>query len=137
MATIPARIMQRPKVGEFAGYLLASIVALVVDTSLLLLLARWMHYLLAATIAFLCGMLVCYGLTVRYVFAARRYRHSIVRETILFFLVGLAGLMVNDAIILVAVARFSAPLIVAKILAAAGSFLFNFGGRKLLLFRQS
>ena len=137
MATMPAWIMERPEVGEFAGYLLASIVALVVDTALLLLLARWMHYLLAATIAFLCGMLVCYGLNVRYVFSARHYRHSIMRETILFFLVGLAGLVVNDAIILVAVARFSASLIVAKMFATAGSFLFNFGGRKMLLFRRN
>lgn len=120
---------------EFIGYFTASVVALVVDMFLLLQLAKVMHPVAAATIAFLVGLLVCYG-SVRFVFASRRLGSQRAKEAAVFFLVGFVGLGVNDAVIYLGHMIFMFPLAMSKLSAAAISFMFNFGGRKLLLFRS-
>lgn len=122
---------------EFIGYFAASVVALVVDMFLLLQLAKVMHPVAAATIAFLVGLLVCYGLSVRFVFASRRLGSQRAKEAAVFFLVGLVGLGVNDVVIYLGHMIFMLPLAMSKLSAAALSFLFNFGGRKYLLFRAA
>ncbi|MFY9329826.1 MAG: GtrA family protein [Georgfuchsia sp.] len=122
---------------EFVGYFAASVVALAVDMFLLLQLAKVMHPLAAATIAFLTGLLVCYALTVRYVFSARRFKSQRAKEATVFFLVGLVGLGINDAVIYLGHMIFMLPLAISKLTAASMSFLFNFGGRKYLLFRAA
>lgn len=121
--------------GEFLGYFFASLIALAVDMLLLLQLVKIMHPIAAATIAFLVGLLVCYGLTVRFVFSTRRFGSEKTKEVTIFFLVGLVGLGVNDAIIYVGHMLLMLPLVWSKLFAATLSFLFNFTGRKLLLFR--
>lgn len=121
---------------EFLGYFTASLVALGIDMALLLMLVRVMHPLAAATIAFLCGLLVCYALVVRFVFSERRYGTRRTREAAIFFLVGLVGLGVNDAVIYLGHVLLMLPLALSKLGAAALSFLFNFIIRKFLLFRR-
>lgn len=122
--------------GEFLGYFAASMIALAVDTLILLQLAKIMHPIAAATIAFLVGLLVCYGLTVRFVFSTRRFGTERAKETTIFFMIGLVGLGVNDAVIYIGHLILMLPLVLSKLTAAAVSFLFNFTSRKLLLFRS-
>lgn len=128
----------RMKLGaEFLGYFAVSAIALTVDMVLLLQLAKVMHPVAAATIAFLVGLLVCYGLSVRFVFVSRSLGSQRAKEAAVFFLVGLVGLGINDAVIYLGHMIFMLPLAMSKLSAAAISFLFNFGGRKYLLFRAA
>jgi len=120
---------------EIAFYLATSIVALALDMALFLTLARVMHYMAAAAIGFLAGSIVHYLLAVRLVFAHRKLAHNTTAEGFIYIVIGLIGLVVNNAIIYVCVSWFQAPLFAAKLAAAAGSFVLGYVGRKVILFR--
>lgn len=121
---------------EFVRYFSVSLLALVVDTALLLYLARVMHWndMVAATIGFLVGSVVHYLLAVRLVFTHRRLAGHVPTEGLLYIVIGLIGLVVNDAVIYVGVNWLQAPLLVAKFAAAGGSFMVGYVGRKVFLF---
>lgn len=126
--------MRRLLEGEFLRYFGASLIALAVDFALLLSLATFMHYLLAATISFLAGSLTHYILAIRLVFRTRRLQEQAHLEGLLFVVAGLAGLLVNAIVIYAMVEWMSAPLYLAKLIAAGGSFMAGFVSRKVLLF---
>lgn len=128
----------RTKLGaEFIGYFVASAIALAVDMLLLIQLVKLIHPLAAATIAFLVGLLVCYALTVRFVFTVRRFGSQRGREAGIFFLIGIVGLGVNDVVIYLFYMVMTIPLIPSKAAAAVISFILNFTARKFLLFRAA
>ncbi|MCX7168289.1 MAG: GtrA family protein [Rhodocyclales bacterium] len=119
---------------EFGAYFLASLLALAIDLAVLLLLARVVHYLVAATAGFCTGAAVSYLLSTRLVFARRRLAHREGVEAILFTLIGVAGLALNNGVIFAMVEGVAAPLALAKLAAAVLTFLFNYLLRKRLLF---
>lgn len=119
---------------EFGTYFLASLLALSVDFVVLLLLARVVHYLVAATVGFCTGAAVIYLLSTRLVFARRRLAHREGAEAALFTLIGVAGLALNNAVIFVMVEFVAVPLALAKLAAAGSTFVFNYLLRKRLLF---
>ncbi|HTJ03003.1 MAG TPA: GtrA family protein [Methylovirgula sp.] len=115
-------------------YGLCSVLALAVDWGLMLALIQLgMNYLVAATTSFLVGMGVAYIGSVLFVYRDRR-SYSAVTEALGFVLIGVAGLIVNAALLFVFVkfAGLSAGL--AKAPTAVGVFLFNFAARRALLF---
>ncbi|MCX7149147.1 MAG: GtrA family protein [Rhodocyclales bacterium] len=119
---------------EFGAYFLASLLALAIDFAVLLLLARVVHYLVAATAGFCTGAAVIYLLSTRLVFARRRLAHREGAEFVLFTLIGVAGLVLNNTVIFIMVEFVAAPLALAKLAAAGSTFLFNYLLRKRLLF---
>ena len=124
---------------EFVRYFAVSLLALVVDTSLLFYLARVVHWndMVAATIGFLVGSVVHYLLAVKLVFTYRRLEHHATTEGVLYIVIGLVGLIVNDLIIYAGVNWLHVPLLVAKLVAAGGSFVAGYGGRRIFLFSSS
>lgn len=118
---------------EAVGYAAASAVAFAVDLGVLLFAAKYMHYLVAASLSFLLGGLVAYALSVRFVFRHRRVdnRHL---EATAFLALGLAGLVVNGVVIHFAVGRWALPLALAKVMAGVGTFVSNFVLRRWALF---
>ncbi|TAN27941.1 MAG: GtrA family protein [Castellaniella sp.] len=121
---------------EFVRYFAVSLLALVVDTALLLYLARVVHWndIVAATISFLVGSVVHYLLAIRLVFTHRRFGHRATAEGVLYVVIGMIGLIVNDAVIYAGVNWLQAPLLMAKMAAAGGSFMVGYVGRKVFLF---
>lgn len=119
---------------EFAKYFLVSLVALVVDTALLLVLAKQMHYALAATFGFATGALVHYVLSVAFVFHRRKLQHRRWLESSLFVLFGVLAMGVNVAVIAFCVELLALPLLASKIVAAGFSFLMGYALRKIALF---
>ena len=120
---------------EFWRYLIASVAALVLDTTLLLALSHFgLQYIIAATIGFLAGLALIYLLSIKWIFA-NRTGHTPTREMLLFFGIGIVGLGVNDLVIFLAVSELHLPLILAKACAVIFTFLWNFLARKSILFR--
>jgi putative flippase GtrA len=121
---------------EFVRYFGISLLALVVDTALLLYLARVVHWndMVAATIGFLVGSVVHYLLAVKLVFIHRRFGHRVTAESVLYIGIGLVGLVINDTVIYVCINWLQAPLLMAKLVAAGSSFLAGYAGRKVFLF---
>ncbi|HEY7579824.1 MAG TPA: GtrA family protein [Acetobacteraceae bacterium] len=110
-------------------------IAAAVDIGLFYLgagVARW-NYLLVGTVSFILATLVNYAISVRVVFhsGARFSRHH---EVLLVFLVSLAGLAVNQAILYVGISRLSIGILPAKLLATGGVFLWNYHLRSRFVF---
>jgi putative flippase GtrA len=121
---------------ELLRYFAVSLVALVVDTFALLLVANFVHYLWAATLGFLLGAVTSYLFSVRWVFRHRRLAAFPKTEFAAFAAVGVAGLGLNNLAIYGAVEHAGLGLLAAKAGAALLTFSFNFGLRKWGLFRQ-
>ena len=122
---------------EGSRYLVASAAALAVDVAVYLGLMRFagVHYLGAAPAGFTCGLVTVYFLSARWAFAVRRYADRRL-EFGLFAAIGLAGLLLNQAIIHGAVTGLALSPEAAKLLSALVVFGFNFSARKLILFSR-
>jgi len=122
---------------EGMRYLAASAFALGVDFGAYVGLIRLasVHYLVAAPTGFMLGLVAIYVLSVRWVFAVRRFADARA-EFAIFALIGVAGLGLNQAVIYAGVELLSLSPELAKVPSAGAVFCFNFGLRKLLLFTR-
>lgn len=119
---------------EFLLYFAASAAALALDTTVFTLSLRLgVHLAVAACFGFSLGLMLIYTISTRHVFSQHRLtdrRH----EFALFALIGLAGLLLTEALLWLLVTQLGMPPIAAKLSSACGVFLFNFALRKALLF---
>lgn len=131
---VPRAALQRV-FREWVRYFAASALALAIDALVFVALIRLagINYLAAAPLGFMLGLAVHYALSTRWVFNARRLSDARA-EFVIFSLIGVAGLLLNQLIIYAGVEHFALAPELAKLLSAGVSFCFNYGARKLLLF---
>ena len=112
--------------------------AFLVDYGTLVFLTEFagMHYLLAATISFILGLITNYLLSITWVFNQHKLNNRWV-EFLLFAFIGVVGLGLNDAIMFLCTERCGIHYTLSKIIATAIVFFWNFLARKLILFKQS
>jgi putative flippase GtrA len=128
---LPAQLL------EAARYFLASAGALAIDFAVYVgLVQLGMSYLVAAPVGFAAGLAAVYLISTRWVFRERRFADSSM-EFLLFALIGIAGLLLNEAVIYAATDGMGVPYWLSKFLSAGIVFVFNFGLRKALLFTTS
>ena len=122
---------------QFVRYGLVSVIALAVDFGGMVLLVELLsiHYLVAATVSFISGLVVNYLLSRAWVFTDRKYE-SRVKEFIVFTGIGIVGLLLNNSIMWLAVEKIGIYYIFSKIIATILVFFWNFGLRKMLVFKQ-
>jgi putative flippase GtrA len=127
----------RDTLQEAPRYFVASALALAVDAGLYIALIRLanIHYLAAAPAGYAVGILVIYLLSTRWVFSNRRLT-SVRSEFLIFTLIGIVGLLLNQLVIYMCVESLSTSFELAKLASAAIVFGVNFGGRKLILFTR-
>jgi len=120
---------------EFPRAVLVSALALALDVALLYALASGLHihYQIAAAAGFIAGLSLNYALSVRFVFTHRRVT-SRTQEFAFFAAIGAGGLALNAALLAGMVELLRQHYLIGKIVAAGGTFLFNFGARRWLLF---
>lgn len=124
-------------VTDLLAYGVISVAALACDYGLLIgLVDCGLHYLIASFVSFSAGMAVSYALCVRFVFASRR-ADSREAEAAGFFAVGVAGLALTQLLLYLIVARGGLPVALAKVPTAGVVFLFNFLGRRGLVFASA
>ena len=117
-------------------YGITSVVALVVDFGTLLVLNHVfnVNYLVAATIAFLLGLIVNYAMSHNRVFTDPVLKNKST-NFIAFGLIGVIGLFANDIIIWFAHDKVGLSVLFAKMVAVAVVFFWNFLARRQLLYR--
>ena len=122
---------------QFVRYGLVSVIALAVDFGGMVLLVELLsiHYLVAATVSFISGLAVNYLLSRAWVFTERKYE-SRVKEFIIFTGIGIVGLLLNNSIMWLAVEKIGIYYIFSKIIATILVFFWNFGLRKMLVFKE-
>jgi len=120
---------------EAVGYGAASACALAADISILYLLVRFCGwgYLAAATASFLTGAVVAYALSLRLAFHQHRLTDQRI-EFVGFVAIGTIGLVINAAVISLAVRYLGLHYLLAKCVAAGFTFICNFLARRQILF---
>jgi len=120
---------------ELLGALPVSALALTLDVGVLYGLVSGLHwhYLPAATLGFMAGLSLNYALSVRYVFEHHRLA-SRPREFAVFAAIGVGGLAVNAGLLALSVEALGLHYLMGKAIAAGGTFMFNFGTRRWMLF---
>lgn len=121
---------------EFIRYFVASAVALLVDTGLLWLLTSVfaVPYLVSGAMAFLFGLTLIYVLSITWVFGVRRLRSPLV-EFLIFAGIGIAGLLINEAVLWFFTSALGLYYLVSKCVSVILVFTWNYLIRKLWLFR--
>lgn len=120
---------------EFLGYTAASAVALVVDLGILVLLTEsGVHYLIAATLAFIAGMLVVYLASVRWIFTWRTHESRQHIEVGVFVVTGVIGLLLNLGIMWLLTSVLGIFYLFSKLVSVGFVFTWHFVSRKLILF---
>jgi putative flippase GtrA len=122
---------------EFGRYVLAGGLAFCADFALLAFLTGVadMHYLPASLLSFLLGTWINYRLSVRWVFAYRAIETRSA-EFGLFLLVGVTTLGLSLALMALLVERLEMHVLLAKCVATVFTLIFNFAGRRALLFTR-
>ena len=129
------RLLQKRLTHELQRYFLVSVMAFGMDLGVLLLLKEGfqLHYLSAAALGFLSGMVIAYVSSIRWVFRFRR-QTDWRREFVLFAGIGLCGLVLNEGVMWAVTDGLDFNYSGSKLIAAGCVFLFNFCMRKTLLF---
>jgi putative flippase GtrA len=139
MRPLAARLLAVPRmIGDLVNYGLASVAALALDYSLLLLChnALGLAYPIAVAIGFSSGLALVYLLSIWFVFDDRRsIRPGL--EFSAFMAIGVAGLVLTETLIHLFVDRFGLTPAIAKIPTAGFVFLFNFVTRRGFLFSRA
>lgn len=122
---------------ELARYLLAGSLAFACDIATLYFLTDILgiHYLASNIVSFSVGLGVAYVSNAFWVFDYRRYR-QVSREFAIFAVIALCGIVINELLLYLLVELLLAHYLLAKIVAAAAVFLFNFLARRYLLFSE-
>lgn len=121
---------------QFLRYVVVGGLAFVIDFGTLALVTRVLgvHYLIATAIAFTAGLAFNYTLSTLWVFSHRTMK-SAWAEFAVFAAIGLAGLAMSELMMWALVSGLGVAVLVAKLFVTGVVFVWNFGVRKLLLFR--
>lgn len=110
-------------------------IAFCVDFGSLIFLTEFIkiHYLISAAIAFILGLLTNYTLSILWVFPKRAIADKRV-EFLLFLIIGLVGLALNEVIIWFFTEFIHFYYLISKLFSTVIVFFWNFFARKKLLF---
>lgn len=121
---------------QFLRYVLVGGLAFGIDFGTLAVTNKvfGLHYLVATAIAFTAGLAFNYTLSTLWVFSTRTMK-SAWAEFVVFTAIGLAGLGMSELMMWGLVSGLGVPVLIAKVFVTGVVFVWNFGVRKLLLFR--
>jgi putative flippase GtrA len=120
---------------QFLRYIFVGGIAYAVDFGSLFFLTDIIkiHYLISAAIAFILGLITNYVLSIFWVFS-RRTLTSRQMEFLLFAIIGLVGLGLNEGIIWFFTDLVHFHYLISKVFSAIVVFSWNFFARKRILF---
>lgn len=122
---------------QFLQYVLVGGIAFIVDFTTLFALTEFagLHYLVSASCGFAAGLAVNYLLCIRWIFDFRSLANAS-HEFAVFSLIGILGLLLNNALLYVQTEFLGFHYLASKLIAAAIILLFNFSLRRYLLFTE-
>ncbi|NLO22938.1 MAG: GtrA family protein [Fibrobacter sp.] len=136
---IKVKIQKSSIVRQFIRYLLTGGLAFVVDFSIFtfLLYSFNLHYLFANMLSLLGGLFLNYFISIKWVFSEckRNLENKQKTELTIFTIIGFIGVGLNQLLMLLMVGVMSWQELFSKIIATALVLFWNFGARKMLLFR--
>ena len=121
-------------IAQFAKFGVVGVIAFVIDYGLLVLLTEvfGVNYLISATISFIVSVIFNYVASMRYVFTHKEDM-SRRREFIIFVVLSVIGLIINDAMMWAGVDLLGVSYLLVKIVATVVVAIWNFITRKIFL----
>ncbi len=121
--------------GQLMKFGVVGIIATVIDFVVLTILTETfgVHYLTSAAIGFIVATLFNYVASMRYVFNSRFGPHEKRKELIIFILLSVVGLGLNQFFMWLFVEFFSIFYIFSKVLATTLVMAWNFVSRKIFI----
>jgi putative flippase GtrA len=135
---IPGKLLTSDHVAaQMLRYLVVGGVAFAVDFSVLVFCTSLLGvaYLISAAIAFCCGLAVNYVLSITWVFGSRSLADKKTEFTI-FAIIGVAGLGWTELLMYLGTSIAGLDYRVSKIITVVIVLFWNFGMRKVILFRS-
>ena len=128
-------------IGQFLRYFVTGGLAFVIDFGVFALALYYfdVHYLVANLIGLMGGNVINYLLSIGWVFSAQKRtmeKHRLL-EIIIFILISLVGMALNEFLMFVFVGMFFLQEMVSKMSAAIIVLLYNFFARKYILFKRN
>ena len=122
---------------QFFRYAFVGAIATIADWGVLFLLTEWVtpYYLFNAVIAFFAGLTVNFVLSKKFVFSGEKNQYSPSTEFVVYGIIGAIGLLLTMGIMYVLTERLKLYYMVSKIISTIVVFVWNFAGRKLVLYR--
>ncbi len=121
---------------QFFRYIFVGGIAFLADAGALWLCEKFMHYLIAAAIAFVFGLVVNYVLSVCFVFSADERTTSRTAEFIIYAVIGVIGLGLTELIMWLFTDVIGLYFLLSKIVAAAIVLVWNFVARKKIIYTK-
>lgn len=121
---------------QFLRYTVTAGIAYSADIIILVLLIEvaGVHYLSAAAIAYMSGLILKYAISVTWVFNTRILMNKFV-EFIVFAIIGVVGLGLNELLMWVFTGMLQFHYLAAKVISSGFTTIWNFSARKCILFR--
>lgn len=122
-------------VRQFILYGLIGLVAMGIDFALTYSLTEYLgwYYLLSVVVAFIIASMVNFVLQKKFTF--RCTEKNIVKQYLLFAVIGVFGMLINVVTVFVSVEYFQLWYMYGKVIATFIAFFWNFGANKFLTFR--
>lgn len=121
---------------QFVRYFFVGGVSFLVDFTTLWLLKDGLgfHYLGATAIAFIAGLSVNYLISIKWVFGKRNINNRFF-EFIIFAVIGVVGLILTELGMWALTGGLGVHYLLSKVLTTVIVYIWNFGIRKILLFK--
>ena len=128
------KALAQPHTKQFLKFAVVGLISFGIDWGMLIALVELFHldFLMSTTISFITSVVVNYWLSMKYVFDHREGM-SRRREFIIFVVLSVIGLALNDGIVLALNAGLGLEANIAKICATALVMVYNFVTRKIFL----
>lgn len=111
--------------------------AFLVDAGVLFLLEKvGLHYLAAAAISFIFGLVFNFLLSKKVVFSENTAKMKGAGEFIVFGLIGAVGLLLTEGLMYLLTETFGLYFMLSKVVAAVIVLFWNFSARKFILYRE-
>ncbi len=117
-------------------YVLVGLICLVIDFGVTWLLLPSVHLLVANSIGFLVANAANFLLAHRWVFQSKVPSSQSVSTYMAVLLVSLVGLALSNLVVWVSISLWNAHFLIGKFLAASIGLIWNFGARKVWIYRE-
>ena len=123
---------------QFFRYIIVGGVAFVIDYVLLFSLTEFLHfhYLISASISFIAGLVVNYVISTHWIFKNSKLENKYI-EFFIYSIIGIIGLLLNNVVLYFLTDQMGLHYMLSKLLTAVIVLIWNFLGRKLILFRSN